>query len=328
MKTIITRNIALIALFFFSFKTNAAIITAITNNGAWNSPDTWDRGSIPQCGDTIEIPVGLGITITQTVDLDDPTDPLCGKIQLNIAGTLKFSNGKKLNLGVGSCVNILAGGLIAPSKNGGGASERIMVGGVEEWRAGDGMLNGVAQLGCAVILPIELIDFSFQNIDDQVLIQWTTASERDNDYFYIEHSKDGYYWQEVGIIKGSGTSSSELNYQFIDKSPFFGKSYYRLSQYDINGISTVLGTQSNELVSTKYLLYPIPVNKSMFLEGNNLANSIVTVLNSVGEIIEVEQSFVGDKISFDFSEIKNGAYFVSIQNDNTKKTERIIVVHK
>ena len=178
------------------------------------------------------------------------------------------------------------------------------------------------------ILPIELISFSTENINETVNVTWATASERENDYFQLEHSRDGSYWQEVAIVKGAGNSSEKIDYSYVDKTPFYGKSYYRLTQYDINGVANQLGTLSNELIVTKYLIYPVPVNKSMFLEGDNLMNSEIFVVNSVGEIIDVEQTIVGDKISFNFSDVKNGAYFLTIENDKTKKTERISVVHK
>ena len=179
-----------------------------------------------------------------------------------------------------------------------------------------------------VALPIELTSFSTENINESVNITWTTASERDNDYFQLESSRDGSYWQEVAIVKGAGNSSEKIDYSIIDKTPFYGTSYYRLTQYDINGAAYQLGTLTNELIVTKYLIYPVPVNKSMFLEGDNLMNSEILVVNAVGEIIDVEQTVVGDKISFNFSEVQNGAYFLTIENNKTKKTERISVVHK
>ncbi|MES2589082.1 MAG: T9SS type A sorting domain-containing protein [Bacteroidota bacterium] len=327
MKRFITKNIILVSFLLFSLESiSAATITA--TGGNWNAPGSWDLGRVPACGDIVVIPLGISIHIAANVNLDGAG---CAPLTIQCAGSITFANGRKIRLSAGGCVQVSLTGIISPSGGGGGASELIEIAGENWWQASFGTLFGTAagvNLGCGVLLPIELTNFSFENIDTKVLIQWTTASERENDYFFIEHSKDGHYWEEVGIVKGAGNSSVELSYELIDKNPFFGKSYYRISQFDINGISTVLSTQTNELVSTKYLLYPIPVNKSMFLEGNNLANSIVTILNSVGEIIEVEQSIMGDKISFNFSEVKNGAYFVSIQNDNTKKTERIIVVHK
>lgn len=209
--------------------------------------------------------------------------------------------------------------------------------GASGWKCGAGFaavssfhhatINGV-QCFSPSALPIELIEYSAENKTNSIILTWTTLSERENDYFLVQRSKDGAYWEEIGKIKGAGTSSIEKTYNFVDENPFMGVSYYRLVQYDFNGLSSDLGTESVSFVSTNYLIYPIPVNKTMFLEGYDLEKSIVKVFNSVGEQIEIEKAAVGDKLSFNFSDVKNGAYFISIENDKTKKTERIIVVHK
>ena len=105
------------------------------------------------------------------------------------------------------------------------------------------------------------------------------------------------------MARGTGCGAAGAGgrrYKIIDKSPFNGESYYRLTQYDINGVAERLGTQSIEFFPTKYLIYPVPVNKSMFLEGDNLMNSEILIINSLGEVIDVEQTIVGDKISFNF----------------------------
>jgi hypothetical protein len=184
------------------------------------------------------------------------------------------------------------------------------------------------QVDCPQALPVEIADFSIEYIDNKVNLLWTTYSERDNDYFTIESSKDAYYWEELGTVKASGNSSSEVNYVFLDKYPFIGKSYYKVSQTDFNGVTNEAFKIVSDLKSTKYLLYPVPVNKSMFVEGDNLQNSTISVINSIGENIFLEGQFFGDKLSYDFSEIPNGVYFLVIENQNTKNTERIVVAHK
>ncbi|NBP70760.1 MAG: hypothetical protein EBU52_18725, partial [Cytophagia bacterium] len=69
-------------------------------------------------------------------------------------------------------------------------------------------------------LPIELIAFSAQQRQHEVLLQWTTASELNNDYFTIEKSKNGSDFENLITLKGAGTSVTQKQYEFIDKSPF------------------------------------------------------------------------------------------------------------
>lgn len=88
---------------------------------------------------------------------------------------------------------------------------------------------------CAITLPIELLEFSGNEYDNDNLLQWSTASERDNDYFALEKSSDGINWIELSKISGAGNSTEQKNYQALDYSVDKIVNYYRLKQVDFNG---------------------------------------------------------------------------------------------
>jgi len=329
MNKLFTLFVLFLFVTIFSFESSATVKTALGGN--WNAPGTWSPAGVPSCGDTIIIPAGISVHIPANVNLNNAADPLCAQTYISVEGELTFSSGRKLRLAAGGCVMIEVGGTLVPSAVGGGSSEVVEVDHVDWWKAADGVLTGAGPsgtpLGCGMALPVELIDFSLEYINDGVDIFFTTASERDADKYLIEVSRDGSYWQELETVKAVGNSSVSSNYQLRDNSPFIGLSYYRLTLVDVNGNSTPLEVITSEFNSVKYLLYPIPVNKTMFLEGSSLETSTITVINSLGEQIEVEKSLMGDKYAFDFAEIKAGVYFLVIETENTKKTERIVVVH-
>ena len=84
-------------------------------------------------------------------------------------------------------------------------------------------------------LPVELLSFEAQAINNQfVLIDWSTATERNMDKFVVERSQDGKNWEFV-----AETAAQNLNtlvkYQTQDKFPYTGISYYRLKQVEFNG---------------------------------------------------------------------------------------------
>jgi hypothetical protein len=183
-------------------------------------------------------------------------------------------------------------------------------------------------IDCPTPLPIVFKDFSIENFENSIELNWTTASELENDFFTVEKSKDGSHWFELGTVKGNGSTTVKNNYAFTDESPYIGTSYYRLSQTDFNGTTRIITTEQALFESTKYLLYPIPVNKSMIIEGPNLSNSKIKIFSCFGEEIHVDSNSFGDKLSFDFSEVKNGAYIINIENERITFTDRIIVFHK
>ena len=84
-------------------------------------------------------------------------------------------------------------------------------------------------------LPIELLNFSANNRQTYIDLNWKTKTETNNDYFTVEKSKDALEFIELTKVKGAGTSSQELNYSTQDLSPFEGTNYYRLKQTDYNG---------------------------------------------------------------------------------------------
>jgi hypothetical protein len=81
-------------------------------------------------------------------------------------------------------------------------------------------------------LPIELLSFNAVPDDKEVRVNWSTASETDNDYFTVEKSKDGIEWRTVAIVDGAGNSNTQLDYETMDYDPYSGLSYYRLMQTD------------------------------------------------------------------------------------------------
>jgi hypothetical protein len=85
-------------------------------------------------------------------------------------------------------------------------------------------------------LPVSLVEFNATAVDNaQVLCEWMTASETNNDYFTVERSPNTYSFEEVGIVDGAGNSNQLLQYSLLDERPLEGWSYYRLKQTDFNG---------------------------------------------------------------------------------------------
>lgn len=114
---------------------------------------------------------------------------------------------------------------------------------------GPGIPHQVIQLDCAIALPIELAYFKVNERELGVELNWLTLTELNNDYFEILKSNDGKNWSTIGQVKGSGTTSSPVNYTWIDDSRISSSvSYYRLKQVDYDGASTLYNI---EMVSHK-----------------------------------------------------------------------------
>ena len=85
-------------------------------------------------------------------------------------------------------------------------------------------------------LPVDLVAFNSEVINnEEVALDWQTASELNNDYFIVEHSTDGKEYTPVDHVQGKGTTSERQTYKFVHDEPFFGENYYRLKQVDFDG---------------------------------------------------------------------------------------------
>jgi hypothetical protein len=87
----------------------------------------------------------------------------------------------------------------------------------------------------ASLLPVELTLFTATPTNNDILLRWTTMSESNSDYFILEKSKDLYTFVEVARLKTSVYSNRKIDYEFLDRTPYDGVSYYRLVQVDLNG---------------------------------------------------------------------------------------------
>ena len=91
-------------------------------------------------------------------------------------------------------------------------------------------------------LPITLIDFSVENRGGNInTLTWSTSSEKNNLFFIIENSIDGYNFKELHTMPGSGNSSISLSYNFTHYQVESEINYYRLKQVDYNGESAIYG---------------------------------------------------------------------------------------
>jgi hypothetical protein len=76
--------------------------------------------------------------------------------------------------------------------------------------------NGAFMLQFPSSLPVELTSFNGRNTERGNLLNWSTSSEEQNDGFEVQKSMDGKSFEEIGFVKGNGTSLSNHTYDFLD----------------------------------------------------------------------------------------------------------------
>lgn len=165
---------------------------------------------------------------------------------------------------------------------------------------------------CA-LLPVSLISFDVQAVDNNIQFQWRTLSEWQNSHFTIEETFDNITFHEKVVEPGSGNSGFPLSYYaFATRS---GRdAYYRLRQTDWNGISEVISNLEfvPALISSRVMINYNPVSKVLKLNVTN-GESIgsIEVIASSGKLVAIERAVDSDSSTYDFHiDLKAGLYVV------------------
>lgn len=66
-------------------------------------------------------------------------------------------------------------------------------------------------------------------------LSWSTSSETDCDFFLLEKSIDGIFFERVAILKAGGTSTQERKYTYTDSLEKSIRIFYRVLQVDEDG---------------------------------------------------------------------------------------------
>lgn len=176
-------------------------------------------------------------------------------------------------------------------------------------------------------LPIELLSFDVRPIDNQkVSVDWTTASETNNDYFLVERSIDGVNFKSIKKVEGAGNSSQKIQYNTIDNSPYDGLNYYRLKQVDNNGEYSYSQIKSAE-IENQFNVYPSPVQNGENITVNGLNPDKDYTL----EIRDVSGRKLFDRHLKDKKAIEiqmnyqSGTYFLNVYNVQSSNSYRIVV---
>ncbi len=141
-------------------------------------------------------------------------------------------------------------------------------------------------------LPVSLTSFTAKAIDNRaVQLDWTTATERNNDYFLLERSKDLLVFEAVANVKAREGIAAQGNvYSYTDEQPYNGTSYYRLRQVDFDGTTTTFKAVSVILRADAYGVFPNPVSEGRFtLRLDEPKTAIVTLYGVDGQVIALQK---------------------------------------
>jgi len=171
-------------------------------------------------------------------------------------------------------------------------------------------------------IPVEFTSLTANVVDDQVQLNWQTATETNNRGFEIERSADNKVFAKIGYVPGRGTTTEKSSYSYIDKDASEGKLFYRLKQIDLDGTSDYSGVvEVNFSLPVEFSLsqnYPNPFNPSTKIKFSLAADSKVSIKiynllgQQVASLLNDELAAGRHEINFNAGSLSSGIYFYVI----------------
>ncbi|CAM3467498.1 T9SS type A sorting domain-containing protein [Pontibacter korlensis] len=181
-------------------------------------------------------------------------------------------------------------------------------------------------------LPVELVSFEGKATQSGVALEWTTASEENNDRFEIERSQDGKSFNKIAEVKGAGNSVTTLNYSYTDETADTGLHYYRLKQIDFDGqyeFSKVVAVKRAAVRNASFEVYPNPATTNYLqVAMHNDSDALLQIMDRNGRTVYTQEIGEGaQQVQLSISElnIPKGLYYVHLQGANGRQVQKLIV---
>ena len=184
------------------------------------------------------------------------------------------------------------------------------------------------------VLPIELLHFKGEEENNKVEITWTTASEKNSNYFEVQKSTNGIEFITLGKMNAAGHSSALKKYSFNDTEVLSETGYYRLKMVDIDNsfqYSEIIVVEPDIVFFKNGNAYSnnanIIIDKNFILKNNFETLSIVntsgkTLKNySCKELATIQE----EKITLPQTDLEPGMYVVLIKGATDQKSFKFFI---
>lgn len=175
----------------------------------------------------------------------------------------------------------------------------------------------------ASTLPVTWLYFRGQAQQQAVKLEWGTSAEQNSAYFVIERS-NGQGFASIDTIVAAGNSNTDRHYSYTDAWVPAGNLQYRLKQVDVDGRSTysqVITIRSN-VAEVRFSVFPNPASASIKIRLQDAATAQLSIVDGRGAL--VQQQKVNNNSTIDISRLTPGIYYITVESNGTKYTEKLI----
>lgn len=182
----------------------------------------------------------------------------------------------------------------------------------------------------AIVLPIDLTYFKAEKSEENVMLSWETAWEKNSKEFIVERSVDLKEFLAIGTLQAAGETTGRMQYEFVDDNPLTGTCYYRLRMVDRDGsfsFSKTLDVITSTLQSPIQVL-PNPASpEKITISGQNIDPNFLLLSNQSGNSISFHFEPIQGNLIHLYPEqpLISGLYFLTYQKNDRKEHVKILV---
>jgi hypothetical protein len=187
-----------------------------------------------------------------------------------------------------------------------------------------------------IVIPVELTSFTATIINNDVILNWTTVTEVNNQGFEVQRRTRESEFENIGFVPGFGTTTEPKSYNFTDSEVSSGKYSYKLKQIDFDGSFEY----SDEVEIEAFMPwefsfeqnYPNPFNPSTKISwqvpvGGWQTLKIYDVLgNEVATLVDEYKPAGKYEVEWNASELPSGVYFYQLKAEEYVNTKKMMLI--
>lgn len=176
------------------------------------------------------------------------------------------------------------------------------------------------------VLPVDFTSFSGEAINQQSYLDWETASEYNIAYYEVARSENGVDFYIIDTVTGRGNSEFGHRYQYIDRTPFSGNNYYKITSVEIGG-----KLNHSEIITVAYNIdiptveiHPNP-SEGQVIINTHQGDVVKFSINDINGKTIYSDVILDQQNSFDFSFLPKGIYVFQFIVANKTTMKKVIL---
>ncbi len=185
-----------------------------------------------------------------------------------------------------------------------------------------------------VVLPLKMLSFTGARTPAYILLDWTTANEKNVKNFTVQRSFNGREFATIGALAAKNSNTDRSVYQYSDKDATAVNAstpvYYRLKITDLDGqfsYSDIAIVKPVENTTIRFYPNPVTGGKAyLSLGAQNQSRVHITIRDIKGRTYKNYTTSTGSGLlTIDVSKLANGVYVLQAQSGNKSVVQQFII---